>query len=50
MLDEDDADVSGLSVEQNDGNNEIDVMHILTIEEHLTFTWENRGWLKKDWQ
>ena len=31
MLDEDEADLSGLSVQQNDGNDEFDIMPIVTV-------------------
>ena len=48
MLDEDDADVSGLSVQQYDGNDEFDIMLIVTIEEHLTFPLENRSCLERN--
>ena len=36
-LDEDDVDLSGLLLQQNDGNDESDTKPIVTIEEHLTF-------------
>ena len=43
-LDEDDVELSGLLVQQNDGNDESDTMPIVTIEEHA-FPWEDdRSW------
>ena len=42
-LDEDDADLSDLSFQQIDGNDESITMPIVTIEEYLTFLWEDDG-------
>ena len=43
MLVEEDVYLSGLSVQQNDGNDEFDIMPIVTVKELLTLTWENRS-------
>ena len=44
-LDENDADLPGLSVQQNDGNYESDTTPIITKEEFLTFPWvDDRSW------
>ena len=39
-LDENDVDLSGLSVQQNDGNDESDNTRIITIKELLIFQWK----------
>ena len=40
-LDEDDVDLSGLSVQQNGENDESDTTPTITTEELLTFPWED---------
>ena len=40
-LDEDDVDLSGITVPQDDGNDKSVAMPIITIEEHLASPWED---------
>ena len=40
-LDEDDVDLTGLSVQRDNGNDESDTMPIVRIEEHLNFPWKD---------
>ena len=42
-----DVDLPGLSVKQNNRNDESDIMPIITIEERLTFPFEDGRTLKK---
>ena len=40
-LDEDDVDLSGITVPQDDGNDKSVAMPIITIEEHLASPWKD---------
>ena len=42
-LDQDAVDLSGIIISLDDGNDKSVVMPIITIEEHLTFPWENNN-------